>query len=83
MNLSVRENEEGERAITLEETSETGSESDQEEDQNRVVIGPEPRIRPKRTAKPTIRLTYDEPDKSRDQPLTIVPRCIVIKIGKH
>ncbi|TWW54098.1 hypothetical protein D4764_0289880 [Takifugu flavidus] len=72
-------NEEGQRGITLEETSETGSESDQEEDQNRrVVIGPEPRL-----AKPTIRLTYDEPGKSRDQPLTIVHRGIVIKTGKH
>lgn len=76
--------EECEQGITLEETSETGTESDQEEDQNRrVVIRPEPRLRPKRTVKPTIRHTYDEPGKSRDQPLTIVHRGIVIKIGKH
>lgn len=77
-------NEEGERGITLEDTSETGPESNQEEDQNRrVVIRPEPRVRPKTTAKSPIRLTYDEPGKSRDQPLTIVHRGIVIKIGKH
>ena len=81
-------NEKCEREITLEEISETGSGSDQEEevtdDQNRKVITkPEPRPRSKRTAKPTIRLTYDEPGRSRDQPLTIVHRGIVIKIGKH
>lgn len=47
--------------MTVEEASETGSESDQEETQNRrMVIRPEPSVRPKRTAKPTIRLTYDE-----------------------
>lgn len=76
-------NEESEQEITLEETSEPGSESEQEENQNRVVIRPEPRLRPKRTAKLIIRLTYDEPGRSRDQPLTIVHRGIVIKIGKH
>ena len=37
--------------------------------------------RPKRAVKPTVRLTYDEPGRSRDQPLTIVHRGIVIKIG--
>lgn len=77
-------NEECERGTTLEETSETGLESDQDENQNRKVeIRPEPRLRPKRTAKLTIRLTYVEPGRSRDQPLTIVHRGIVIKTGKH
>ena len=37
--------------------------------------------RPKRAIKPPVRLTYDEPGRSRDQPLTIVHRGIVIKIG--
>ena len=47
------------------------------------MVKPRYEPRPKRTAKPTIRLTYDEPGRSRDQPLTIVHRGIVIKIGKH
>lgn len=38
--------------------------------------------RSKRTVKPVLRLTYDEPGKNRDQPLTIVHRGVVIKIGK-
>ena len=38
--------------------------------------------RPKRSVKPVIRLTYDEPGKARDQPLTIVHRGVIIKIGK-
>lgn len=29
------------------------------------------------------RLTYDEPGKSNDRPLTIVHRGLVIKIGRH
>ncbi|XP_043993942.1 uncharacterized protein LOC122843338 [Gambusia affinis] len=36
--------------------------------------------RPKRTIKPVVRLTYDEPGKASDQPLTIVHRGVVIKI---
>lgn len=39
--------------------------------------------RPKRAIKPTIRLSYDEPGKSSDRPLTIVHRGVVITIGKH
>lgn len=38
--------------------------------------------RPKRVVKPVIRLTYDEPGKAKDQPLTIVHRGVIIKIGK-
>uniref|UniRef100_A0A8C2CR87 Gypsy retrotransposon integrase-like protein 1 n=1 Tax=Cyprinus carpio TaxID=7962 RepID=A0A8C2CR87_CYPCA len=41
-----------------------------------------PENRPKRMVKPVIRLTYDEPGKPKDQPLTIVHRCVIIKIGK-
>lgn len=37
---------------------------------------------PKRTVKPVVRLTYDEPGKARDQPITIIHRGVVIKIGK-
>ncbi|XP_035809415.2 uncharacterized protein LOC118471094 [Amphiprion ocellaris] len=42
----------------------------------------EPQVRPKRRVKPVVRLTYDEPGKARDQPITIVHRGIVIRIGK-
>ncbi|KAK0138739.1 hypothetical protein N1851_024723 [Merluccius polli] len=41
-----------------------------------------PENRPKRIVKPVIRLTYDEPGRGKDQPLTIVHRGVVIKIGK-
>lgn len=41
-----------------------------------------PENRPKRMVKPVIRLTYDEPGKPKDQPLTIVHRGVIIKIGK-
>ncbi len=79
------EDEECDPEVALEETSEAESESEQEVvsevQEDRVQPRSEPR--PKRTAKPTIRLTYDEPGRSRDEPLTIVHRGIVIKIGKH
>lgn len=39
--------------------------------------------RPKRSLKPVVRLTYDEPGKAKDQPITIVHRGVTIKIGKH
>lgn len=35
---------------------------------------------PKRRVKPVIRLTYDEPGRSREQPLNIVHRGVVVKI---
>ncbi len=78
------EDEECDTEVVLEETSEAGLESEQEEvsevQEDRMQPCSEPR--PKRTVKPTIRLTYDEPGRSRDEPLTIVHRGIVIKIGK-
>ncbi|KAL2081551.1 hypothetical protein ACEWY4_023404 [Coilia grayii] len=37
--------------------------------------------REKRSIKPVIRLTYDEAGRPKDQPLTIVHRGVVIKIG--
>lgn len=39
--------------------------------------------RPKRSLKPVMRLTYDEPGKAKEQPITIVHRGVTIKIGKH
>ncbi|KAJ8375794.1 hypothetical protein SKAU_G00063740 [Synaphobranchus kaupii] len=35
----------------------------------------------KRQVKPVLRLTYDEPGKARDQPITIVHKGIIIKLG--
>lgn len=62
---------------------ESGSDSDGEPvSEPDVAEIPEPRVRPKRRVQPVVRLTYDEPGKSRDQPITIVHRGIVIKIGK-
>ena len=70
--------------VAPEDTTDPESESDQE----RIRIMPKDSVRvrseprPKRTVKPTVRLTYDEPGRSKDQPLTIVHRGIVIKIGQ-
>lgn len=41
-----------------------------------------PVARPKRSVKPVIRLTYDEPGMSKDKPITIVHRGVIIKIGQ-
>lgn len=38
--------------------------------------------RPRRTVKPVIKLTYDQPGKSKDHPLTIVHRGVTIHIGE-
>lgn len=70
--------------VAPEETSEAGSEAEEEvsevqEDRRQPSSEP----RPKRAVRPAIRLTYNEPGKFRDDPLTIVHRGIVIKIGKH
>lgn len=35
----------------------------------------------KRRIKPVLRLSYDEPGKASDQPITIVHRGVVIKLG--
>lgn len=40
-----------------------------------------PRVNSKRQVKPVIRLTYDEPGKASDQPITIVHKGIIIKLG--
>ncbi|XP_076830977.1 uncharacterized protein LOC143476602 [Brachyhypopomus gauderio] len=39
------------------------------------------RSRSRRSVKPVIRLTYDEPGKGSDRPITIVHKGIVIKLG--
>ncbi|KAK3505931.1 hypothetical protein QTP70_003643, partial [Hemibagrus guttatus] len=65
-------------SVTPEETTELESESEPETRQTRmsddhkgsVVTRSEPR--PKRSVKPTVRLTYDKLGTSNDQPLTIV-----------
>ncbi|KAK7909563.1 hypothetical protein WMY93_014247 [Mugilogobius chulae] len=41
-----------------------------------------PKLRSKRQVKPVVRLTYDEPGKAKDQPITIIHKGIVITIGK-
>ncbi|XP_063075269.1 uncharacterized protein LOC134465509 [Engraulis encrasicolus] len=60
----------------------TSSDSDQDDELGEAIPNnTEPR--PKRTIKPTIRLTYDKLGRSKDQPLTILHRGIVIKIEKY
>lgn len=60
-------------------------ESPREEDR---VSSPESRIEkttethPKRAVKPVVKLTYDKPGRSKDQPIIIINRGIVIKIGE-
>ncbi|KAL1258945.1 hypothetical protein QQF64_009522 [Cirrhinus molitorella] len=44
-------------------------------------LAKESETRSKRLIKPVKKLTYDEPGKSRDEPLTIIHRGLVIKIG--
>ena len=44
---------------------------------------PEPPPMAKRRVKPVVKLTYDEPGKAKDQPITIVHRGVTIKIGKR
>lgn len=45
------------------------------------AVCPTPRASNKRRIKPVIKLTYDEPCKAKDHPITIVRRGIVIKVG--
>lgn len=41
-----------------------------------------PDLRSKRPVKPVVRLTYDEPGKAKDQPITIIHRGVGITIGQ-
>ncbi len=61
-----------------EESQETTSE---EEGDSSEPPESEP-VREKRRVKPVVKLTYDEPGRSRDQPLTSVHRGVIIQIGK-
>ncbi|XP_029968702.1 uncharacterized protein LOC115403829 [Salarias fasciatus] len=58
----------------------SAKEVDANEAQEQLVDHTE--TRSKRTVKPVVRLTYDEPGKARDQSITIIHRGVVIKIGK-
>lgn len=42
---------------------------------------PSPKVRSKRRIKPVVKLTYDKSGKSKDHPITIVDRGIIIKVG--
>lgn len=83
---SAEEREEESEGKAQEGFMDADTESGKEEDEAEVCEeSPKTRAepRPKRAIRPTIRLTYDEPGRSSDRPLTIVHRGIVIKIGKH
>ncbi|CAI5671484.1 unnamed protein product [Oreochromis niloticus] len=41
---------------------------------HRNLLSDTPKLRPKRQIKPVVRLTYDEPGKAKDQPITIIER---------
>ncbi|KAI5615219.1 hypothetical protein C0J50_8776 [Silurus asotus] len=75
--------EECKESLTSEETSglESESEPEKEETDVREDIVVEPRQ--KRSVKPTIRLTYDELGRSKDQPLTIVHRVINYNVASR
>lgn len=82
---SVRE-EDAEQDPDPEEDSDPESENpchnEHPETVTKTKVISRPENRPKRVVKPVIRLTYDEPGRAKDQPLTIVHRGVVIKIGK-
>ncbi len=67
---SSRENEEESQENTREEEGDSSEPPESEP------------VREKRRVKPVVKLTYDEPGRSRDQPLTIVHRGVIIQIGK-
>ena len=48
-------------------------------EQHQVPVRPD--LVEKRRVKPVIRLTYDQPGRAKDEPITIVHRGIIIKIG--
>ncbi|XP_070401169.1 uncharacterized protein [Nothobranchius furzeri] len=58
------------------------SDKTQKPNTHRNLLGDTPKLRPKRQIKPVVRLTYDEPGKAKDQPITIIHRGVVITIGK-
>uniref|UniRef100_A0A1A7ZLV7 Gypsy retrotransposon integrase-like protein 1 n=1 Tax=Nothobranchius furzeri TaxID=105023 RepID=A0A1A7ZLV7_NOTFU len=58
------------------------SDKTQKPNTHRNLLGDTPKLKPKRPIKPVVRLTYDEPGKAKDQPITIIHRGVVITIGK-
>lgn len=66
---------------SVENEEESPQNSSEEERESSEQPESEP-VREKRRVKPVVKLTYDEPGRSRDQPLTIVHRGVVIQIGK-
>lgn len=61
--------------------AESQQSSSDEEEESSESSESEP-VREKRKVKPLVKLTYDEPGRSRDQPLTIVHRGVIIQIGQ-
>lgn len=88
-NLSERENpllEDSEPDTAPETDSEPEPVSSEDDDRpqpssSKIKLTPK-QSRPKRSVKPVVRLTYFEPGKARDEPITIVHRGVSIKIGK-
>ena len=69
---------------TESEPEPVSSDPDDRRQSSSTKIGTPPRqIRPKRSLKPVMRFTYDKPGKASEEPLTIVHRGVVIKIGKN
>ena len=82
---SMRE-EDGDQDSVAEEESDPETDNpcndEHPETVTKTKVISKPENRPKRIVKPVIRLTYDEPGRAKDQPLTIVHRGVIIKIGK-
>ncbi|KAJ7986493.1 hypothetical protein DPEC_G00340450 [Dallia pectoralis] len=82
---SMRE-EDGDQDSVPEEESDPETDNPCHDEHPEIVtktkVISKPENRPKRIVKPVIKLTYDEPGRARDQPLTIVHRGVIIKIGK-
>lgn len=56
---------------------------DRRQSSSAKTVVPPRQTRPKRSLKPLMRLTYDKPGKVSEEPLTIVHRGVMIKIGKN
>ncbi|KAJ8348558.1 hypothetical protein SKAU_G00271470 [Synaphobranchus kaupii] len=82
---SMREEDTDQDSVP-EEESDPESDNPRHDEHQEAVTTPEvtsrPESRPKRRVKPVIKLTYDEPGRAKDQPLTIVHRGVIIKFGK-
>lgn len=69
---------------TESEPEPVSSDPDHRKQSSSIKIGTPPKqSRPKRSHKPVMRLTYDKLGKTHEEPLTIVHRGVVIKIGKN